>query len=55
MFKDTCLIAHERKDWSPHINCLEIQHTAMALERNHLIVGHTINQNATNMNYECMD
>jgi hypothetical protein len=32
MFKDTCLIAHKRINWSPRINGLEIPHTTAALE-----------------------
>jgi hypothetical protein len=54
MFKDTCLVAHKRIDQSPRIYCLEIPHTVVALEQNHLIMGHTINQYATNIYYECM-
>jgi hypothetical protein len=55
MFKDTCLIAHKRKDQSPRINCFKIPCTVVAPEWNHLIAGHTINHNATNMNYACME
>jgi hypothetical protein len=54
MFKDTCLDAHKRIDQSPRIYCHEIPRATMALERNHLIVGHKINKYATNMYYECM-
>jgi hypothetical protein len=54
MFKDTYLVAHKRLDQSPRIKCLEIPRAARALKRNHLIAGHTINQNVKNMYYECM-
>jgi hypothetical protein len=54
MFKDTCVVTHERIDQSPHINGLEITYTAAAPERDHLIMRNTINQNVTNMYYECM-
>jgi hypothetical protein len=39
MFKVTYLIAHERIDWSPRIDRLEIPRTAMAPEQNHLIAS----------------
>jgi hypothetical protein len=44
MLKDTCLVAHMRLYQSPRINYLEIPCIAVVPERNHLIVGHTINQ-----------
>jgi hypothetical protein len=44
VFKDTCLVAHKRIDWSPCMYCLEIPQTVVAPEQNHLIVEHTINQ-----------
>jgi hypothetical protein len=37
MFKVTCLVAHERIDWSPHTEHLEIPRTTAALEQNYLI------------------
>jgi hypothetical protein len=40
---------------SPHRLGLEIPRTVVALKQDHLIVGHTINQNATNMYYGCME
>jgi hypothetical protein len=44
MFKDTCLVAHKRKDQSPRIYCLEIPRTVAVTVRNHLIAGtHSIN------------
>jgi hypothetical protein len=56
MFKDTCLVAHKRIDQSPRILDLGIPRVAVALEKDHLIEAHnhSINQNATNMYYECM-
>jgi hypothetical protein len=51
MFKETCLIAHKRKDQNPRIKCLEIPRVVVALAQNHLIMGHIINQYATNMYY----
>jgi hypothetical protein len=54
MFKDTCLVAHKRIDQSPSMYCLKIPRTTAAPEQNHLIAGHTINEYATNMYYECM-
>jgi hypothetical protein len=63
MFKDTCLVALGKRvvnlqilgPGSPHRLGLEIPRTVVAPKRDHLIVGHTINQNATNMYYECME
>jgi hypothetical protein len=63
MFKDTCLVALEKRvvnlqildPESPRRLGLEIPRTVVALKRDHLIVGHTINQNETNMYYECME
>jgi hypothetical protein len=37
---------------SPRRLGLEIPRTVVALKQDHLIVGHTINQNTTNMYYE---
>jgi hypothetical protein len=36
MFKDTCLVAHQRIDQSPRILDLENPRTVAALERDHL-------------------
>jgi hypothetical protein len=63
MFKHTCLIAPVKRvmnlqildPGSPHTLVLEILGAAFALKRDHLIMGHTINQIATNMYYECME
>jgi hypothetical protein len=63
MFKDTCLVALGKRvvnlqildPRSPHRLGLEIPRTVVALKQDHLIMGHTINQNATNMYYECME
>jgi hypothetical protein len=54
MFKETCLVAHKRIDRSPRIECLDIPRAAATPMRNNLIVGHTSNQYATNLCYECM-
>jgi hypothetical protein len=62
MFKDTCLVYlgkrvlnHQILDpGSRHRLGLEISRIVVAPKQDHLIVGHTINQNATNMYYECM-
>jgi fructose-1,6-bisphosphatase/inositol monophosphatase family enzyme len=62
MFKDTCLVALGKRvvnlqiidPGSPHRLGLEIPRTVVALKQDHLIVGHAINQNATNMYYGCM-
>jgi hypothetical protein len=40
---------------SPHRLGLEIPRAVVAPKQDHLIVGHTINQNATNMYYEFME
>jgi hypothetical protein len=63
MFKDTCLVALGKRvvnlqildPGSPRRLDLEIPRTIVALKQDHLIVGHTINQNATNMYHECME
>jgi hypothetical protein len=63
MFKDTCLVALGKRvvnlqildPGSPRRIGLEIQRTVVAPKQDHLIVGHTINQNATNMYYESME
>jgi hypothetical protein len=63
MFKDTCFVALGKRvvnlqildPGSPRRLGLEITRTVVASKRDHLITGHTINQNATNMNYECME
>jgi hypothetical protein len=63
MFKDTCLVALGKRvvnlqmldPGSPRRLGLEIPRTVVAPKQGHLIVGHTINQNATNMYYECME
>jgi hypothetical protein len=63
MFKDTCLVALGKRvmnlqildPGSPHRLGLEIPRTVVALKQDHLIVGHTINKNATNMYYEFME
>jgi hypothetical protein len=39
MFKDTCLVDHERIDRSPRIDRLEIPRTTVAPEQNHLIAS----------------
>jgi hypothetical protein len=62
MFKDTCLVALGKRvvnlqihdPGSPCILGLEIPRTVVAPKQDHLIVGHTINQNSTNIYYECM-
>jgi hypothetical protein len=63
MFKDTCLVALGKRVvnlqildlGSPRRLHLEIPRTIVGPKRDHLIVGHTINQNVTNMYYECME
>jgi hypothetical protein len=63
MFTDTCLVALGKRvvnlqildPRSPRRLGLEIPRTVVALKRDHLITGHTINKNATNMNYGCME
>jgi hypothetical protein len=63
MFKDTFLVALGKRvvnlqildPGSPRRLGLEIPRIVVALKRDHLIAGHTINQNTTNMNYECME
>jgi hypothetical protein len=63
MFKDTCLVAMGKRDVnlqildprSPRRLGLEIPRTVVAPKKDYLIMGHTINQNATNMYYECME
>jgi hypothetical protein len=63
MVKDTCLVALGKRivnlqildPGSPRRLGLEISRTVVALKQDHLIAGHTINQNATNMYYECME
>jgi hypothetical protein len=63
MFKDTCLVALGKRvvnlqildPGSPRRLGLEIPRTIVALKNDHLIVGHTINQNATSMYYECTE
>jgi hypothetical protein len=63
MFKDTCLVALGKivvnlqilDPGSPRRLGLEIPWTVVAPKQDHLIMGHTINQNATNMYYECME
>jgi hypothetical protein len=63
MFKDKCLVALGKRvvnleildPGSPRGLGLEIPRTVVALKQYHLITGQTINQNATNMNYECME
>jgi hypothetical protein len=63
MFKDTCLVVLGKRvvnlqildPASPRRLGLEIPRTIIALKRDHLIAGHTINQNATNMYYKCME
>jgi hypothetical protein len=63
MFKDTCLVALGKRvvnpqildPGSPHRLGLEIPRTIVAWKQDHLIVGHTINQNITNMYYECIE
>jgi hypothetical protein len=63
MFKDTCLVAPGKRvvnlqildPGSPHRLRLEIPRIVVAPKRDHLIAVHTINQNATNMYYECME
>jgi hypothetical protein len=62
MFKDTCLVALGKRvvnlqildPGSPRRLGPEIPQTVVASKQDHLIVGHTINQNSTNMYYECM-
>jgi hypothetical protein len=63
MFKDTCLAALGKRVTnlqildlgSPCTLGLEIPRTVVAMKQDHLIIGHTINQNATNMYYECRE
>jgi hypothetical protein len=63
MFKDTCLVAMGKRvvnlqildPGSPCRLGLEISRTVIATKQDHLIMGDTINQNATNMYYECME
>jgi hypothetical protein len=63
MFKDTCLVALGKRvvnlqilnPGSPRRLGLEIPRTVVGPKQDHLIVGHKINQNATNMYYECME
>jgi hypothetical protein len=63
MFKDTCLVALGKRAMnlqildpgSPRRLGHEIPRTVVAPKQDQLIVGHTINQNATNMYYECME
>jgi hypothetical protein len=57
MFKDTCLVALGKRVVNlqildPGSLCrlgLEIPRTVVALKQDHLIVGHTINENAISM------
>jgi hypothetical protein len=59
----TCLVALGKRvvnlqildPGSPRRHGLEIPWTVVAPKQGHLIMGHTINQNSTNMYYECMD
>jgi hypothetical protein len=63
MFKDTCLVALGKRvvnlqildPGSPRRLGLEIPRIVVATKQDHLIMGYTINQNATNMYYECME
>jgi hypothetical protein len=63
MFKDTCPVALGKRvvnlqildTGSPRRLGLEIPRTIIALKQDHLIVGHIINQNATNIYYECIE
>jgi hypothetical protein len=63
MFMDTCLVALGKRvvnlqildPGSPRRHGLGIPRTAIAPKRDHLITGYIINQNATNMYYECME
>jgi hypothetical protein len=63
MFNDTSLVALGKRvvnlqildPGSPRRLGLEIPRTVIAPKQDHLILGHTINQNATNMYYECME
>jgi hypothetical protein len=63
MFKKTCLVALGKRvvnlqildPGSPDKLGLEIPRTVVAPKQDHLIMGNTINQNATNMYYECME
>jgi hypothetical protein len=63
MFKDTCLVALGKRvvnlqildPGSPRRLGLEIPQTVVAPKQDHLIVRHTISQNATNMYYECLE
>jgi hypothetical protein len=63
MFKDTCLVALGKRvvnlqildPGSPRRLGLEIPRMVVAPKQDHLIVGHTINQNAINMYYEYME
>jgi hypothetical protein len=63
MFKKTCLVALGKRvvnlqildPGSPDKLGLEIPRTVVAPKQDHLIMGNTTNQNATNMYYECME
>jgi hypothetical protein len=63
MFKVTCLVALGKRvvnlqildPGSPRRLGLEILRTVVALKKDHLIVEHTINQNATNIYYEFLE
>jgi hypothetical protein len=63
LFKDTCLVALGKRVVNlqildpriPRRLGLEIPRTIVASKQEHLIVGHTINQNITNMYYECIE
>jgi hypothetical protein len=63
MFKDTCLVVLGKRvvnlqildPGSPRRLGLEIPRTVVAPKEDNLIMGHTINKNATNMYYECME
>jgi hypothetical protein len=62
MFKDTCLVALGKRvvnlqildPRSPRRLGLEIPQTVVALKKDHLIMGHTINKNAASLYYDCM-
>jgi hypothetical protein len=54
MFKDTCIVAHERINRSPRIDRLGIPRTIAALKHNHLIAStQSINIQQTGVN-ECI-
>jgi hypothetical protein len=63
MFNDTCPVALGKRvvnlqildPESPRRLGLEIPRIAVALKRDLLIMGHTTNQNATNIYYECTE